>query len=139
MRELPPQVALLLAKPIPLDRVRIGRTIAAPIVGVTGAPLSRAVAAHLPILRVAGELLTTVLLTTTPLTGWLRAHSLLRVETGCLKITLTKTATPLAHLLRVKRALFRLTLSWRQLDWKTKHPAPWFARPCAPESSGLTG
>jgi len=67
-----------------------------------GAPLARALAAHLAILGVGDEFLLAVVGAAALLADTLGARGLLRMASGGLELLVAITATPLTHPYRVK-------------------------------------
>jgi len=68
-----------------------------PVVRVLRAPLLRALQTPQPIHRIGSDLPSVVIVTAPPLTGWIAACGLSRLELGWLKRTLAIPADPFSH------------------------------------------
>jgi hypothetical protein len=88
---------LALALPVSRYPPRILFAQLNPVARMLRAPFLRAVLAHLPIHRIAGNLLPMVIVTTPPLAGRITASSLSRLKLGRLKRTLAIAADPFSH------------------------------------------
>ena len=90
----PSLVPLPLALPVSFCSRGIVLKQLPPVVRVLGAPLLRAVLAHLPIHRIDSDLPPMVIVTALPLAGRITASSLSRLKPGWLKRTLAIAANP---------------------------------------------
>ena len=80
MAQASAHVSLPLLRPIPLDGLGAGGAILAPVARVIRAPLPGAIAAHLAILWIQGELALAVLVAALPLARLGRARRLSRMK-----------------------------------------------------------
>jgi hypothetical protein len=82
---------------VPLDGSGVLLAIPPPVIRMSGTPLLRAVAAHLAVFRVRGNLLAVILGATAALAVGAAAHQLPRLVFRWLEGVPAKAASPFAH------------------------------------------
>jgi hypothetical protein len=90
-------VSRVLQLTVPLDRGRVLLPVSSPIIGMAGSPFLRAIAAHLPIFRVHGNLLAAILGAPAALAVGFAAHQLPRLILRGLEGSFTVAASPFNH------------------------------------------
>ena len=97
MAQPPFPVAASLLPTVVLRGGRVLLSVSFPVIGIAGAPLARAVPAHLAVFGIGGDLLPVVVGAPTPLATRFAANRLARLKLRRLETLLTIATTPVIH------------------------------------------